>query len=78
MSLKKIICRIRNSFLYGIMIDEFTDISVTHHFVVLAIIIEECVPMNVFLSLLEIEGRKKMLLLLMNHLKFWKFDYASV
>ena len=59
MSLKKIICRVRNSQFYGILIDESTDISVTGHLVVLATIIEEGVPMIVFLGLLEIEGGKK-------------------
>ena len=59
MSLKKIICRVRNSPFYGILIDESTDISVTGHLVVFATIIEEGVPMIVFLGLLEIEGGKK-------------------
>ena len=59
MSLKKIICRVRNSHFYGILIDESTDISVTGHLVVFATIIEEGVPMIVFLGLLEIKGGKK-------------------
>ena len=48
------------------MIDESTDISVTGHLVVFATIIEEGVPLTVFLGLLEIEGGKKMLLLFLN------------
>ena len=48
------------------MIDESTDISVTGHLVEFTTIIEECVPLTVFLDLLEIEGRKKMLVLLLN------------
>ena len=57
--IKKNICRIRNSPFYGILIDESTDISITGHLVVFATIIEEGVPMIVFLGLLEIEGGKK-------------------
>ena len=57
--IKKIICRVRNSTFYSIMIDESTDISVTDYLVVFATIIEEGVPMTVFLGLLEIEGGKK-------------------
>ena len=56
---KKIICRVRNSPFYGIMIDESTDISVTGHLVVFATIIEEGVPLTVFLGLLEIEDGKR-------------------
>jgi hypothetical protein len=41
------------------MIDESTDISVTGHLVVFATIIEEGVPLTVFLGLLEIEGGKR-------------------
>jgi len=45
------------------MIDESRDISVICHLVVFAAIIEEGLLVTIFLSLLEIEGRKKMLLL---------------
>ena len=49
------------------MIKKSTDIlSVTGYLVVFATIIEECVPMTIFLGLLEIEGGKKMLLLFLN------------
>jgi hypothetical protein len=48
------------------MIDESTDISVTGHLVVFTTIIEEGVPLTVFLDLLRIEGGKKMLILFLN------------
>ena len=56
---KKIICRVRNSPFYGIMIDESTDVSVTGHLVVFATIVEEGVPVTVFLGLLQIKDGKK-------------------
>ena len=78
---KKIICRVRNYHVYGIMIDESTDISVTGHLVVFATIIEEGVPMTVFLGLLEIEGGKKdasiIFECLVKHLKIWKLDLCK-
>ena len=79
--IKNIICRVRNFFFYGIMIDESTDISVTGHLVVFAIIIEEGMPLTVFLDLSEIEGGKKdasiIFYCLVNHLKIWKLDLCK-
>jgi hypothetical protein len=76
----KKIYKIRNSSLYGIMIDESTDISVTGHLVVFDTIIEKCMPMIVFLGLLEIEGGKNAIIIfecLMNHLKVWELDLCK-
>lgn len=56
---KKILNRIRNSPFFGVMVDESTDISVTGHLVVFATIIEEGLPVTLFLGLLPIEGGKK-------------------
>lgn len=56
---KQILSRIRNSPFFGVMIDESTDISVTGHLVAFATIIEEGLPVSVFLGLLPIEGGKK-------------------
>jgi hypothetical protein len=50
---------VKNSAFYGVMIDESTDISVTGHLVVFATIIEEGLPVTLFLGLLQIEEGKK-------------------
>ena len=80
--IKKIMCRVRNSLFYGIMIDKSTDISVTGHLVVFTTIIEEGMPLTVFLGLLEIEGGKKdasvIFYCLVNHLKIGNLIYASM
>ena len=56
---KIIICQIRNSLFFGIMIDEFTDISTTGYLVMFATIEEEGLPKTVFMGLLLLDGGKK-------------------
>jgi len=41
------------------MVDESTDVSATGHLVMFATIVEEGLPMTVFLDLLQLEGGKK-------------------
>jgi len=48
-----------NSAFYGVMIDESTKMSITGHLVVFASIVEEGLPVTLFLGLLEIEEGKK-------------------
>ena len=78
---KKILCRIRNSPFYGIMIDESTDISVTRHLVVFASIVEEGLPVTLFLGLLQIPGSKKDATVifdtLISHLRTWELDLCK-
>jgi len=56
---KSILDRIRDSNFFGVMIDEFTDVSVTGRVVVFASFVEEGLPITAFLGLLEISGGKK-------------------
>jgi len=56
---KKILCRVRNSPFFGIMVDESTNISVTNRLVVFATIVEEGLPITLFLGLLHIQDGKK-------------------
>ena len=42
------------------MVDESIDISTTGHLVMFAAIIEEVLPITVFLGLLQLDGGKKM------------------
>ena len=55
---KSILCRIRDSFFFGLMIDESTDVSVTDHVVIFATFAEEIIPITAFLGLFEIHGGK--------------------
>jgi hypothetical protein len=55
----KIICRIRNSSLFGIMVDEYIEINVTRFLVMFATIVEKGLPKTVFLGLLQLDGGKK-------------------
>ena len=55
---KKIICRFRNSPLFGIIVDESTDISATGHLVMFAIIVKEGLPITMFLGLFKLDGGK--------------------
>jgi len=74
----KIICQVRNFPFGGIMIDESTDISVTSHLVVFAIIVEEGLPVTFFLGLLHIEGSKKDAIVIfdtmVSKLRSWELD----
>jgi len=56
---KNILDRVRNSKFYGIIIDESTDVSVTGHIVIFASIIEDGLPVLVFLNIIQIEDEKK-------------------
>ena len=74
----KIICRVQNFPFFGIMIDESTNISVTGHLVVFATIVEEGLPVTLFLGLLHIEGGKKDATIIfetvVKNLRNWGFD----
>ena len=61
------ICKVRNSHFYGILIDEFTCINITGHFLMIATIVDEGLLVLVFLGLLKIEGDKNDV--------FVRFDY---
>ena len=79
--MKKIICRVRNSPFFGIMIDVSIDINVTGHLVVFATIVEEGWPVTLFLGLLQIEGSKKDATVifdtLISHLQKWGLDLCK-
>ena len=49
---KKIICRIRTSTFFGIMVDESTNINIIGHLVMFATIVEEGLSKTIFLGLL--------------------------
>lgn len=50
---------VRDSRTFGIMINEYTDISITCHLIVFAYFIKEGLPLCIFLVLLHLEDRKK-------------------
>ena len=54
---KKIIYRIRNSPFFSIMVEKFTDFSVTGHLFMFATIIEKGLPKTIFLRLLQFRIR---------------------
>ena len=77
---QKILCKVRNSHFYGIMIDKSTDINLTDHLVVFATIIEEDVSLIVFLGLFKIKGGKNAIIIfecLVNRLRIWKLDLCK-
>jgi len=57
--LKKIICKVRNSPFFSIMIDESTNINAIGHLMIFATIIKEGLPVIVFLGLLLLQCDKK-------------------
>jgi len=63
------------------MVDESTNISVIGHLVVFATIMEEGLPMTLFLGLLEIEGGKKDATIIFDtllcNLKKWGLDLCK-
>jgi hypothetical protein len=75
---QKIVCRIRNSPFFGIMVDESTDISVTGHLVMFATITKKGLPIIVFLGLLQLDGGKKnaasIFYCVISQLKLWDLD----
>ena len=78
---KKIICWVPNSPLFGIMVDESTDISAIGHLVMLATIVEEGLPKTVFLGLLQLDGGKKnsasIFDCVISHLRLWDLDLCK-
>ena len=63
------------------MVDESTNISVTGHFVVFATIVEEGLPITLFLGLLQIKDDKKDATVifdtLLSHLQVWELDLCK-
>ena len=78
---KKIICRIQNSPFFGIMVDESTDISVTGHLVMFAIIVEEGLSKTIFLGLLQLDGGTKnsasIFYCVISHLRLWDLGLCN-
>ena len=64
------------------MIDESTDISVTGHLVMFAIIVEEGLPKTIFLGLLQLDGDKKnsasIFYCVISQLRLWDSDLCKL
>ena len=74
---KQILNHVRNSTFFGVMVGESTNINVTSLLVMFATIVEEGLPVTVFLELLPIDGEKDATVIyqtLIAHLQLWNLD----